>query len=622
MLFRKLAECFEAVEKASSRLEMTRLLAGLFKDAQAKEIGKIVYLFQGQLGPSYAAAEIGMGEKFVEDAIARTSGYSRAEVEVIYKEKGDLGLVAEAVAAKKRQRALYREELTVAKVFENLERIASSTGAGSQAVKIKLLSELLNSATPKEARYITRIPLGNLRLGTGDPTIMDALASLYVDEAMKNMKIVNAAGKKVKAKKDEKREEELGRRIKALLRERIEDKYNIHSDLGSIAQKLKERGLKGLDGIEIKVGTPIRPTLAERLPSAEDIVKKLGKCAIESKYDGIRLQLHKAGDKVTIFSRRSEDMTDMFPEIVDAARKQIKADEAIFEGEALAYNEQSEEFYPFQVTMQRKRKYGIKEMAKEMPLKLFVFDTMYINGKNIMDLPFRERRKALGKIVGKGDTIVLTDSIITDNAKEMEKFFEESVSKGLEGIIAKDLDAPYIAGARKFAWIKLKRSYKGELEDTVDVVILGYYKGRGMRAKFGIGALLSGAYDKNADKFVTLAKVGSGFSEKRMVELEGMLSKIKVKKKPARVYSVLEPDFWVEPKYVIEVNADEITKSPIHTCARGKGKEGYALRFPRMVKMRPERKPEEATTESEIVRMYKQQRHVSTEEASAGKARA
>lgn len=612
MLFRKIAEFFERIEDASSRLEMTDYLAELFKDTAADEIDKVVYLCQGRLAPEYAGIEIGMGEKFVEEAIAKISGYSRAEVDAIYKKKGDLGLVAEEVVKKKRQKALFSEELSVGKVFNNLLKISRASGAGSQELKIKLLAELLNSAEPIEAKYITRIPLGHLRLGTGDPTMMDALAINYIDGLKRDKKLVKGIEKGLKEKKAEKRKEELERRLKFKLREMIEDKYNIHSDLGDIARLLKEKGIKGLGRIGIKPGVPIRPTLAERLPSAEEIVEKIGKCAVESKYDGLRIQCHKDDNSVVLFSRRSENVTHMFPEIVKGVREQIKSKEAIFEGEALAFNEQTGEFHPFQVTMQRKRKYEIGKMAEEFPLKLFVFDVMMLNGKDLMELPFKERRKKLEKIVNKGRVIELTNSIITDNPKEIEKFFNENVERGLEGIIAKDLNARYIAGARKFAWIKLKRSYKGELEDSVDVVILGYFKGRGLRTKFGLGALLTGVYDKKEDKFKTLAKIGSGFTEGKMVELEKTLRKIISNKKPARVDSELEPDFWVEPKYVIEVMADEITKSPVHTAGKEKG-VGYALRFPRMISMRLDRKPEAATTVREIIEMFKKQKHLKKE---------
>jgi len=419
---------------------------------------------------------------------------------------------------------------------------------------------------------------------------------------------------KLKEKKEEKREAELEKKIRLKVRELIESKYNVYSDLGGLAEKLAEKGLKGLEKIEITPGVPIRPTLAERLPTAKEIVEKLGRCAVEAKYDGFRLAIHKDKGKVTIFSRRQENVTDMFPEITDAVRKQIKAVDAIFEGEALVFNEETEEYFPFQVTIQRKRKYDIDKMAKEFPLTLFAFDLLYANGKSLMNLPFKKRRERLGKMIGKGKTIELTESIETDKTEEVESFFNESVEKGLEGIIAKDLNAGYIAGARKFAWIKLKRSYKGELGDTVDTVILGFFKGKGKRTQFGLGGLLTGVYDEKEDKFKSLAKIGTGMTEEMLSDLHKMLSKIKEGKKPARIDSELKPDYWVEPKYVIEVNADEITRSPIHTAGKKKGEQGFALRFPRMIKIRQDKKAEQATTVKEIEAMFKRQKHVGLSE--------
>ncbi|HLD58656.1 MAG TPA: ATP-dependent DNA ligase [archaeon] len=614
MKFFVLAEAFEKIEKASARLEMTDFLAELFKKAPAEEIGEIVFLCQGKLAPSYTGIEIGMGEKFVEEAIAKVSGYAKKEIEHLFKQKGDLGLVAEELLKKKKQSALFSAELSVSKVFQNFLKIAKSAGEGSQELKIRLLAELLNSAKPLEAKFLVRIPLGNLRLGIGDPTIMDAFAISLLEEGKQDRGIASEIESRLKEKKPEKRSEELERKMKMKIREMIEEKYNVHSDLGSIAEKLRKHGLKGLKQIEITLGVPIRPTLAERLPSAEEIIKKLGRCAVEAKYDGFRLAIHKDNEKIVIFSRNQENMTVMFPEIVEAVKKQVSAKQAIFEGEALAVNEETGEYLSFQVTIQRKRKYDIHEKSKEFPLKLFVFDFLYKEGKNLMHLPFHERRALLQELIKKGKTIELTKSIVTDSAKTMNAFFNENVEKGLEGIIAKDLNSGYIAGARKFSWIKLKRSYKGELVDTIDAVIIGYFKGKGMRAEFGLGALLTAVYDSKEDVFRSIAKIGTGMTEEKIIELEKILSKIKSKNRPARVDSEVVPDVWVEPKFVIEVVADEITKSPMHTAAKKESGEGLALRFPRMISIRRDKKPEEATTVREIIKMFEQQKRVQLEE--------
>ena len=610
MEFKSAAELFEKLENASSRLEMTAVLAEFFSKVPKSEIAELIYLCQGQLGPSYKSITFGMGENFIEEAIAKVSGYPRNEVHEQYKKLGDLGLVSQKLAANKKQKALFQEKLSLKKVFANFIKLSGIEGRGSQETKIRLLAELLNSSLPLEAKFITRFPMENLRLGIGDPTLMDAFAANLVDNLEKTYpKEFAKIEKELKEKREEKKKDELERKVRAKAREMIEAKYNIKPDLGFLAEVLMEDGLKGLEKVKAEPGIPIRPTLAERLPSAKEIIEKLGKCAVEAKYDGFRFQVHKKGEKVTIFSRRMENMTAMFPDIVKGVIKQVKAKEVILEGEALAFNEQSGEFQPFQVTIQRKRKYEVKKMAEEFPLKLFVFDLMYINGKNIMDIPFKERRKTLEATVAKGDTVEMTKSIVTDNADEINRFFEENVEKGLEGIIAKDLNAKYIAGARKFSWIKLKRSYKGELTDSADVAIIGYFKGRGKRTKFGLGALLTAVYDKKSDSFKSIAKVGTGMKEKDLEELEKILRPLRKKNRPAMVDSELKPDFWVSPKYVIEVIADEITRSPMHTAGKEDGK-GFALRFPRMIKLRQDKEAAQATTVKEIISMFKLQKHV------------
>lgn len=613
MEFQVLAKSFEEIEAASSRLDMTDLLSGLFKKTPKEDVRQVVYLCQGKLASSYEGVEAGLGEKLIAEAISKVSGFSRKEIDKMFLEKGDLGIVAQDIISKKKQSSLFREKLSVEKVYANLMKIAQAEGSGSQEMKLKLMAELFNSSAPNEAKYIARFPLGNMRLGIGDPTIMDAFAINYLDELKKDKKLVKEVEEKLKEKKAEKRKEEFERKLKMRLREKIEAAYNIFPDLGKIGMLLKEKGIKDLEKVSITPGVPIRPTLAERLPSAEEIIKKLGMCAVEHKYDGFRVGVHKQGNAVKIFSRNMEDMTHMFPDVVNAVRTQIKVKDVIFEGEALAFNEQTQEYLPFQITIQRKRKYGIGKMAEEFPLKLFVFDIMFAEGRNLMGLPFMERRKKLEKIVGEGKTIEPTESIITDDPGKIDIFFDDAVQRGLEGIIAKDLNAKYIAGARKFAWIKLKRSYKGELNDSVDVVVIGYFKGKGQRTKFGLGALLTAVYDKDSDMFRSVAKVGTGLSEEMLQKLEKMLSRISSKKRPARVDSGIEPDLWVEPRYVIEVVADEITKSPLHACGKEK-EEGYALRFPRMVSLRSDKTPEQATETGEIIKMYKQQKRVSTEE--------
>ncbi|MDE1833032.1 MAG: ATP-dependent DNA ligase [Candidatus Micrarchaeota archaeon] len=586
MQFSKLAESYERLEGVSSRLKMIELLTGTLKESGAGEISKIVYMTQGTLLPPFEGIEFGVAEKMAQEAIAVATGFTKGQVEREYKKSGDLGLTAQKLRSESKLKSMRQSSNTVSEVYDTMMRVAKTSGPGSKEAKIKMLANMFASSTPLEAKYIARYPLGQLRLGVGDATILEALSSM-------------ATG---------------GRGAKA----ELEAAYNICSDLGTIAETLVSGGMPAITAMHVSIFKPIRPALAERLPTAEEILERMnGIAAVEHKYDGFRLQVHKSGKKIRLFSRRLEDVTEMFPDIIEATLNEVHEEKIIFEGEAIAYNEATKEFLPFQETIQRKRKHGIKEKVEELPLHLFAFDLMYLGNKDWLREPYKRRREELERILAKGKRILPTTKIITSSPKALETFFEEAIAEGLEGIMTKDLEAPYIAGARKFSWIKLKRSYKGELSDTVDLVIVGYFLGRGGRAEFKFGGLLGAVYNQKRDMFETISRIGSGFTEKQMVELKELLDKIKVKSKPARVDAIVEPDFWVYPKYVVTVMADEITKSPTHTCGRERQEDGtdvgYALRFPRLVgetAIRQDKSAEEATTTKEIIEMYGEQKKV------------
>jgi len=571
MLFSEAAGYFSKVEETSSRLSMSGIVAELLGKCEKNEVRPLIYIMEGNVAPAHEGLDAGIGEKFAIRAIAKTSGFDEKKVENEFKKSGDLGSAAELLLSKKTQMSLASSPNTVLKVHSTFVKISGLSGAGSQEGKIALLCELLNGAAPLEAKYIVRFCLGKLRLGIGDPSIIDALSVLrHGDKTDKPL---------------------------------LERAFNLCSDLGEVADAYL--GGKDLSKFSAAPFKPIRPALAERLPNAEEIIEKLGKCAVEAKYDGLRMQVHLREGKVEIYSRKLEKMTAMFPEIVDAAGE-LKAESAIFEGEALAYNSSEKKYYSFQQTIQRKRKYGIGAMSKDFPLRLFVFDIMHLNGKDLTLEKYSERRKILEKLVSGSQTLVPSQQIITDDAKRLEKYLNESIGEGLEGIIAKDLSQPYVAGARKFAWIKLKKSY-GELADTVDVAIVGYYLGKGARREFEFGGLLAAVLNDESGELETIAKIGSGFSEDEMREFEKMLDAMKVKEKPKNLVSKLVPDFWVKPKYVITVAADEITLSPMHTCGLV-GETGYALRFPRMMSLREDKGIDEITTTKEIVEMFGMQK--------------
>ena len=569
--FLELAQFFERLEGTTSRLEMSQILYELFSKADKEEIDKVVYLTMGELVPSFRGLEFGVSEKLVMEALSKACGLKLSSIQKLYKDLGDVGKVALEVLKRE------GKGLSVSQVYEELYSIARAKGTLD---KVMLLINLLRALSSVEAKFVVRIIVGNLRLGVGEATIIEALALL------------------------------LGRRE---YKQMVERAYNLCSDLGLVAKTLAQKGLQGLAEFKIQPGYPIRMALAERVASAEELIRRLGKCAVEAKYDGFRLQIHKKGEEVYIYSRNLEPMTEMLPEIKQAITK-IDADELIIEGEALAVNEQTGEFYPFQITIQRKRKYNIYEYSKEYPLKLFCFDLLYLNGEDYTTKAFIDRRKKLEDLITFRNTLELSELRIVQSAKEVEEFFEDAILRGLEGIMGKRLDAPYTAGSRNFNWVKLKRSYKGQLADTIDVVIVGYFYGRGARAELGIGALLTAVYDPSSDTFKTVSKVGSGFSEEEWISLKKMLDEIKLDHKHARVDSLITPDVWVEPKYVITVSADEITRSPLHTAGKTGDEPGYALRFPRAVGfVRLDKRPEDANTVEEILRMYQIQKRISVE---------
>ncbi|HUJ78933.1 MAG TPA: ATP-dependent DNA ligase [Nitrospiria bacterium] len=576
LTFLDLSRYFDRLEQTSKRLEMFSILAELFSEAGVDEIAPMIYLTQGELLPSFRGLQIGMSEKLLIRAIALAAEREPAGVAAVFKRTGDLGKTAEALLGGAGRSPSMKS------VYDELVRTARISGEGSVEEKVGALADLLRRVSPPEARYIARVVMGKLRLGAGDATILEALSVAVLKDR---------SGKPV-----------------------LERAYNLCSDLGVVGEELLARGVAGVETIHARLGYPIRPALCERLPTTEEIIGKIGRCGVELKYDGLRLQIHRDGDTVEMFSRNLERMSRMFPEISEAVRRAVQSRHVILEGEALAVDEATGELQPFQVTVQRKRKHDIAAVAKEVPLRFFAFDLLYLDGEDYTPRPYTERRAKLRALLKPDPVIELSRAIETDDASELQRFFDEAVANGQEGIVAKRLDGPYTAGARNFNWIKLKRSYKGELTDTVDVVVVGYAAGRGQRARFGVGTVLAAVYDDRSDTFKTVTKIGSGFSEEELGELKRKLDEIALDHKPARVDSLIEPDVWVEPRYVLTVMADEITRSPMHTCGKEGDEPGYAMRFPRTVGfIRTDKRAEDATTVAEVVELFEQQKRVKVE---------
>jgi DNA ligase-1 len=465
-------------------------------------------------------------------------------------------------------------------VYENLEKMAKTTGAGALDQKINLLAGLLTSATPREAKYVIRTVTGNLRLGIADMTVLDALAVAF------------GGGKAA--------------------RDALERAYNISSDLGRVARTVVTKGMKGIEKFEVSIGEPIRPMLAERLSSPEEILEKLGgKCIAEYKYDGERIQAHKQGDQVILFSRRLEDISGQYPDAISLIRNHVKAEDAILEAECVAIDPDTGELRPFQELMHRRRKYGINEAIEEYPVSLFMFDVLYVDGRDLTLKIYSVRHDHLEKIVEELDRVRIAEYLVTDDPEELEAFFEKAVESGCEGLICKSMtkDAVYQAGARGWQWIKYKRDYKSEMIDTVDLVVVGAFHGRGKRAGT-YGALLLAAYNPDEDIFETVTKCGTGFTDEDLARLPQMMKKHVIPHKHSRVHSSLDADVWFEPAVVIEVLGAEITLSPIHTCALDLARKGsgLAIRFPRFTgNYRLDKSAEDATTVREVLEMYQGQ---------------
>ena len=567
MEFQKLADLYQELEQTASGNKMREILAEFFKKVPAEDIAVISYLTLGQIASEYEGVVLGLAEKSALKAIAKASGIEEAKVNKVMQESGDAGLTAEKLLQKKAQTLVPLGKLTVKELFEKLHKIVNTSGTGSQEEKINLLVNLLQKASPTGAKYIIRIALGTLRIGAGDMTILDALA------------IAHTGDKKNK--------------------EFLEKAYNICPDLGIIAETLAKKGLKGIEKIDVHLGRPIKMMLAQRVESLEEVPEKIsGELAVEAKYDGERIQAHKSKDgTITLFSRRMDTITEQYPDVVEYLRQQVAAKEFVLEGEVVAIDKEGLSLH-FQVLMQRKRKTDIEEYVQKVPVQLKLFDLLYYNGKSFLHEKYETRADQLTKIVSKGKHLVLADKIITDDIEKVEQFFQKMLKEKQEGVMIKGMNSEYQAGTRGWNWIKWKKEYAAEMIDTFDLVIVGAFYGKGKRS--GVyGALLCACYNEKEDTFESITKLGTGLTDEVLAELPKKLKRFLSDKKPARVIvSDIKPEVWFEPAIVVEVLAAEITKSPSHAL-------GLALRFPRFIKFREDKKAEQATTSTEIKGMYK-----------------
>jgi DNA ligase-1 len=581
MRFSEIADTFEKMSATTKRLELTQHLVELFQKTPPEIISKMVYLIQGKLRPDFEGVELGLAEKLAIHALAKSSGIPIKKINSVYAEDGDLGGAAAKILEQKTQTTFLAQDITAERVYETLYKIAKLEGQRSQDMKMKYVSSLLNDATPQEAKFILKIAMGTLRLGIADNTVMDALA-------------ISFTGSKEN-------------------REKLESAYNVSSDLGTVAETIARRGLDGLKDFHIKVFSPIRPMLAERVKSEVEAIEKLGTgFAAEYKLDGERVQIHYKDNNMILYSRRLENITSYYPDILENVPKALKTTDVILEAEAVAINQDSGEFLPFQELMHRRRKYDVDRIVEKYPITVNLFDVLYLNGQDLLNEPYKTRRKKLEEITIENEYTKIVTQTTVHSENEIEDFLENGINAGCEGLMLKVLDAPYRAGARGSNWLKLKREYRNELGDSLDLVVIGAFFGKGRRTgKYG--TLLLASYNADRDIFESICKVGTGFTDENLDQFYQILQdKVTLKKNP-RIESGMEPDVWFEPELVIEIVASEITLSPVHMTAKDaiRSGSGLALRFPKFTgKIRMEKAAEDASTDQEVIALYKNQKKI------------
>ena len=584
MKYEVVAEAYQDLEQATGRLMLIDRLASLLALTPQELLPTVCYMCQGLVAPEFAAVDLGMAEKLALRAVATATGVEPGDVIAAVREAGDLGQAAEQLSAA--TAGDRKPSLDVAAVVATLHQIARAEGSGSQGRKLDLLAGLLALATPLEARYLLRLVTGNLRLGIGTPTILDALAQVYTGN-----------------RKD---------------RPVLERAYNVCSDLGLVGATLASGGLDAVKGLQVRPGNPVRVMLAQRLSEADEILARLsGRCMAEYKYDGMRVQAHRTADgHIELFTRRQERVSNQFPDVIELLEAGLGPREAILEGEIVAYDAAAAELRPFQEVMFRRRKHGIAEAARDVPVGLFCFELLYADGQDLTEWSYLDRRARLAEAVTLSDRLRLTTALEVATPPALDAMFEQAVADGSEGLVCKSIgqDSIYQAGARGWQWIKLKRDYRTELADTIDLVVVGAYAGRGRR-RGTYGAVLLAAYDPETELYQTVGKCGTGFSDAELAALPARLEPLIRTQRPARVDSRVPADVWFEPSIVLEVLTAELTLSPNHTAGWGQLKDvaGLSMRFPRFTgRWRDDKEPQDATTTQQLVELYRTARRAPT----------
>ena len=542
----------------------------------------IILLLQGRIFPRWDETKIGVASRLVLKSINIATGKDAKSLEDEWRKKGDLGLVAAEFIKNKHQITLFSSDLTVKKVFENLRKLPKQEGAGAVERKTKLIAELLTSAKPLEAKYIVRTVLEDMRVGVGEGSIRDAIVWACFGEKLK----IRYNKEKNDIELEER--EDYNRYISA-----VEQANELKNDWGSVAKIAKEHGLKGLSKLSLIPGKPLKVMLYKKAEDMEDAFERVGKpCACEFKYDGFRLQIHRDGNEVNLFTRRLDNVTKQFPDVAKIAKGHIKSKSYILDSEVIGIDPKTHSWLAFQQISQRiRRKYDIPQMVKDVPVMVNVFDAMVVDGKNLLKTPFEERRKALKKIITPvKEKLELAKQLVTGDMKKAEKFYSEALSKGNEGIMMKKLDAPYKPGSRVGYGVKVK-----PVMETLDLVITGADWGEGKRANWLSSFTIA---CKKGDEILEIGKVGTGIKEK---EEQGLSFKELTKLLKPLIIEEKGREVKVKPKIVIEINYEEIQKS-------SKYSSGFALRFPRLVRLRDDKPVSEISTIKQVERYYHEQR--------------
>lgn len=574
MDYSSLAETYEMLEKEPSKLKKAGIIAELLRRTGREDLEAVVLLLRGTVFPGYSQMELGIADKMVMRAISKATGFGDAEVVERFKKTGDLGLAAEECLKSRKQSTLAKKRVTVDFVFNDMRKLASIGGGGSQDRKLNLIAEMIVSAKPAEARYIIRTILSNLRIGASDGIIRDAIVSAFL--------VKNGDEKLTKEETEERK------KARSDATEAVDYALNIVADFGEVASIASAKGVAGLRKVRIEVGKPIQVMLAEKAESIDDVLKKYKKVAIEWKFDGMRAQIHKKGDRIWVYTRRLEDVTEQFPDIVKMMRESIRAKECVIEGEALAINPKTGEPLPFQSLSQRvQRKYDIERMVKEIPIQMNMFDAIYVDGELMINRPFEERRGMLSKILKVvPKKVQLAKQIVTDDLRDAEKFYELAIEARQEGVMLKVLDSPYVFGRHVDGWVKVK-----PVMETLDLVIVGATWGEGARANWLTSFVLA-CRDPDTDELLECGMMSTGLTEEEYSEMTKTLEPLITDEKGK--------DVKVRPKIVIEVQYQEIQRSPTYSS-------GYALRFPAFKTIRPDKGKDDVDTISRVKKLYESQ---------------